>query len=140
MFTYLSGSGIRMSYRGNQNKISMMGLLQETEKKNKTSSESQDKADIKEIYENYEKEQDLLEESEDYDLNHLDVFGYLYFSRPSATPVTGLMCSDRISYYLQIVPVMNPSRIQTENQTVGNKFYQIDLFICNLFFFSLFFV
>ena len=63
-----------------------------------------------------------------YDMNNLFAFGYLYSKSPVTTPYAGLMCSDREKFYLQIVPLANPSHVDLHNDSIGNMLFQIQLF------------
>lgn len=83
----------------------------------------------------FEKKQDSIKEivnktsaSSSYDFENLFSFGFLSTNSPVTTPFIGLMCSDRNEYYLQIIPTMNTSFNDLENDNVGNMFYQIQLF------------
>lgn len=63
-----------------------------------------------------------------YDLNNLFAFGYLVSHSPTTTPYAGLMCSDRVNYYLQIEPLANPNHVDLHNDSVGNMLFKVQLF------------
>ena len=65
----------------------------------------------------------------DYDVKHLDSFGFLYIDKPTLTPFSGLMCSDRNQFYVQILPVSNANGSDRFNHSVGNQFFDVSVFV-----------
>jgi hypothetical protein len=70
-----------------------------------------------------------IEESLDYEVSHISSFGFLYSLKPTQTTTNGYMCSDRKDYYLEIIPFPNPNRSDFQNETIGNMFFRVNLYI-----------
>lgn len=63
-----------------------------------------------------------------YDSENLFAFGFLTSEKISSTPDAGLMCSDRNTFYLEIIPLSNPGHQNIDDTTVGNNFFKIKLY------------
>lgn len=70
-----------------------------------------------------------VKSTRDYDLKHIDAFGYMNLKGPSLTPYSGLVCSDRNEFYIQIVPVTNSNGSERFNHTIGNQFFDLSIFV-----------
>ena len=63
-----------------------------------------------------------------YDSENLFAFGFMSSEKFTSTPDSGLMCSDRMNYYLEIIPISNPNYQNVDDTTVGNNFFKINLY------------
>lgn len=63
-----------------------------------------------------------------YDSENLFAFGFMSSEKLTSTPDSGLMCSDRTNYYLEIIPISNPNYQNVDDTTVGNNFFKINLY------------
>lgn len=117
MFNTIKGSGVHLQYdislgipKAIKIKIDQNRFLQE-----KISNEREIKSKIS--------------ESIDYEVSHISSFGFLYAMKPTQTTTNGYMCSDRKDYYLEIIPFPNPNRSDFQNETIGNMFFRVNLYI-----------